>query len=1305
MAMTSISEVLERYEQVQYKRATGGINSLSGFNYQLRLYLAELVESLATGGEDMRQAGQAFIEALSDIARYEGDNLILIQAKKTLTAEKLKEAAEEIQVVDGFLAQHYPTMRDTVKFRLIASGGNATITWANLKSDHHTKPLIDKLLASGRLEQPIIEADPWWRLIVAVWSRLSDPYGFARYALDKALSRNLSKHNAQDLRDDICERYRSALNKAIPYGNLLKPTDFSLTLTLSKKLDVGAQVNLNRFKDGQYMPRDRRVSELHAEVTQLSQQPGQDSIPVYWLHGSSGAGKSVLLVQLLEKLVQEGRRVLWLGSKSEQLEPVLKAIHHLPEDLQPEFIAVDDLYDYSARDGLKISSLAEFIDECGVHTWPLLLTCGPADFAEDFEKASLFQGFKLHRKEVRLVAHDEAGQFAHWYRQRTGRTGQPAEAFDEAQAGHGLFVSMAVEFELGKFESFAQRFAERVKQRQLDHALRLPLALNRLYMRTPYAWLSDEDRERLYDLTEAEKDFTIDTGEEGDEDGAIRLTHPHLSDAIYRALLPDANPTAYANDLAKAFQRALQESRGSVSGQLLRLFTTERKDIAGKRLSSVNEPELAKQCCNAWLSHCDPSALDADTAADFATSWACWAKQQELVGQKLGAGLFQHAIDTLEQAMAVWPGSWQRLWQTYPGDQTLLNWAITQLPQTDRMRHSQWSYVWEKGFLHAINSTSDNQPWQDMALVWLQKPIVRRDWHFVWKHLLSLSASRQAQQNQPIVELALNRLQQYPDAPEWAFVLQDLLKQCHLLPEGADSRQLVKLGWEWLDGREERPDWSHVWRDLLEHQQLLPEGTDSRQLIKLGWDWLDGREERPDWSHVWRALLEHQQLLSEGVDSRQLVKLGWDWLDGRVDRPDWSYVWRALLEHQQLLPEGADSRQLVKRGWEWLDEREDRPDWNYVWQALLEHQQLLPEGADSRQLVKLGWEWLDEREERPDWSHVWRALLEHQQLLPEGADSRQLIKLGWHWLDGREERPDWSYVWRALLEHQQLLPEGVDSKQLVKRGWEWLDGRGDRLDWTHVWQVLQQQQASLPLKFTALRLLKSGWDWLNQHRTAKDWPVIWTEFAKLKTLKKSRQHTLLTLANVWLEKNLDMNVGSAGRIVEGGLDLGFHDPDFLAHTIRWLEKNKRHPSWPDTAAKFILAYSTSDHVEKITWELMQQIETNPNKPAWTRIEKRLKLFIHSMRNEHPSIVALWKKLHPTPLEIGKIYTGKVSEFRIYGILVRIDGQRGLLHKNHYPQEQGWASLYRIGDPIDVRVRSISDRGVELDLVGIFPDCT
>ncbi|MCK6376205.1 MAG: hypothetical protein L6Q69_19185 [Zoogloea sp.] len=264
--MTDLVGVLSDYGQIQPRRAHGGIYALAGFNYQLRAYVARLVESLGRDDRAVETAGQVFLEALSDLAeRTNDDRLICIQAKRTLTTATLKDAADELLAIDLFLQQTHPDWHPKAQFELIASQGSP-IDWTSLPANHPAYARVQQLLADGRLHPPRIEPDPGWRAIVAVWNTLDDPYGFVRFTLDRALGRTTSAADAQRVRDDICERYAALRRPAAHPGVLLTAQDFEPNPDLSPTLEIGREITLARLRDQQYMPRPHRREALLANL-------------------------------------------------------------------------------------------------------------------------------------------------------------------------------------------------------------------------------------------------------------------------------------------------------------------------------------------------------------------------------------------------------------------------------------------------------------------------------------------------------------------------------------------------------------------------------------------------------------------------------------------------------------------------------------------------------------------------------------------------------------------------------------------------------------------------------------------------------------------------------------------------------------------------------------------------------------------------------------------------------------------------------------------------------------------------------
>lgn len=1152
--MENIGSVLSDYERDQPKRASGGIYALSGFNYQLRLYIAQLVESLTANGPVIEDAGKVFLEALSDIAVQKYDDLICIQAKRSLTKANLKDAAAEILAVDSFFEQKYPSLRSQVRFQLVASKGDSSVVWDDLPASHPARLTVELLLNQNRLEQPCIEPDPGWRAITAVWGHLKAPYDFVRFALDRALTRINSTEDAQRIRDDICERFTKDRNSSLRAGQLLVSQDFSPMPNPSNSLEIGREITLARVRDRQYMPRQNQRDALFdrlLECFNLSRCDLKPAVRSLWISGRSGAGKSVLLLQTVERLVAEGRRVLWLGGNAELLEQALREVVDAPEDLRPEFIAIDDLYDRDARTRLDLARLGAFIDEAGRQLWPLVVTCGPAEFADAFEEDSRYRGFELHRETVQSVSAGEALEIADWYRNRIGREPTSGPAFDQAQgADGGLFISLAVELAHGDLREFSQRFAARVRINDLDAALCLPLALNRLYLRAPYNWLSDTDREKLTTLN-VEGDFKL--LEPGQNGQVVRLTHPHLGDALYLALRRPANSQAYANDLIKIFERALQEKNGFLVSQLLRVFSSSDQGLTAERLAIVDKKRLAEGCALAVRANRGQWAWDADTAADIATSLACWASMHSEIEACLGDDLFDIAVQCLGGAFKAWPGCWSRLDICTPNSLALQTWATAHLPNEDFITHPRWSLVWEQ----CLNTAPDPAQWRGLGLVWLQRHLRRSDWHFVWKKLLP-PMSDVNWDSDPALILGLRRLRAESDGPDWAYVMQDLLN----FTNGSciKAHEVATLGHRWLAGREDRVEWSFVWRNLQSRAEHLPDWI-SQSVLEQGHRWIIDREDRLGWSQVWRSLLEKTGSSPDFSSRLALLHKGRRWLIGREDCAEWGFIWITLLENSEHLIDSISLEELLSQAYHWLLGHEDRFEWTYVWCALMEVAEHLPHPLTVTELLGEGFSWLTEHKDSSDWIFVWRPLYEKSENLPGSIELSELLEEGCSWLVGKESLLEWPYVWQQIVDRAEYLPESKSVTSLLEYGYSWLFGRECYAGWNYIWRDLLQRAELLPDSISVTSLLEHGHRWLASQECYDEW----------------------------------------GFVCEEMLDHRYNDTDFLDIAAHFLSQTMAERSWTITAVKFLVVAPMHPASSGFAIALTQRVIDCPNNNFWTKI--------------------------------------------------------------------------------------------------------
>jgi len=653
------------------------------------------------------------------------------------------------------------------------------------------------------------------------------------------------------------------------------------------------------------------------------------------------------------------------------------------------------------------------------------------------------------------------------------------DAFAQARNGQGLFVSMASELEFGDLREFAARFCDRVSAVALRDPLRPMLALNRLYLRAPYRWLGDSDRESL-EVLNRDGDFSLLELLPGN--ALVRLTHPHLSDAIYRALVKPATPLAFANDLASAFERALDEGDDALAARLLRTFSASDRSLVADRLVDVNMPALAKRCVAKWRTL--PPGGNRRIQSDMAISWACWPAARASLGCSAD-DLVQVALDTMGQwrdsdpRQSHWPAFWWRLWRAHPNTESLAVWAVQRIVSDEGLKLPQWSRIWETLAEWDPSKEGVTPEMAGVAERWLSCNHDRADWHFVWKKLTRKGATAlETARRLAAAELEL------PAAPCWAFVFQDMLAHATNSANEAEARALVTQGCSWLTGREDRAEWSYVWGALLERTLLLPQTVDERALVAQGCSWLTGREDRAEWSHVWLALLERILLLPQTVDERALVAQGCSWLTGREDRAEWAFLWRALLERTLLLPQTVDERALVAQGCSWLTGREDRSDWLPVFQALLERRMVLPEGDG----ISLQVQALNLLAGLRDRSHGEAGHL-LESMMDAGIAGEAVVRATLNWLLANRAHPAWPLVAGKCLQRMSdgeqrlaLATELIDAIQRHPNAGAWhrlqgifeAYGPAGESDARKLVQSALARRKSLPAWTTVAQKLQSG---------------------------------------------------------------------------------------------------------------------------------------------------------------------------------------------------------------------------------------
>jgi hypothetical protein len=1073
VSLSRIEEEWFRYEPAG-QRPLGGRRALAGFNYQLSLSLAAFFDGLF--GADP-SATHAF-EGLSDVAEFRDGLLYVTQVKLTLSTDRIKEAYREFLIVDQFLEERFPDIRAAVRYQVLTKGVRGRVredlTAADLNLDARGAARWDAIRA--RLRPMEVRGDPSLDLAIKLWGQVARPLSLVN-ALRGILVEQLAENSpSETIARALLERLESERIEAVPQGTLLSPSDFADRSAGQTDILIGQRPNPVDLARGCFMDRDDRVAPIVRVVQSAlgaGEGPGgrQRKVPVVWIVGGSGAGKSVLLLQTLSRLLTEADVPLhWLGHLVGWLPA---ALHSWRRQGLAAVIGVDDLFAPEFRG----DALWHRIHEAAASPSPvLMLTCGPSDYLDAFERQENRHALlRVHRIEVPPLRADERGRFRAWYEGRTDYT-----ARTEVTATNFVVASFLLERQRkgdADLAEFVARLSERLQAHGVLEEFVAALAANRLGVRAPMHAFEGRRDAMIRFVDEGLCQVQSTPGAEE----AVLWFHSALAAAIYEELFPGDAIETRAIHLDRVFATIIDDPDATrnfleflgktKSPRLPEELAREALRKIGRRLVDREPPNLRISALSVWqgasvarnvpVKH----ILNAERLRSWMSSPALdargWALLFQLLWDRLApdqrAPFTTPAMEWLSrhEDFQEWSFVWRLLWKADVFKAELTSLARSWLDSHAMTRG--WPFVFQDLF-----DTGIRAPWlRDAAIRGLtETPFTSAD-RYLWMKARSLGVAdadflpvltrRLCRSQIPLLTSegvrligalaasvgstgVLLALEEGQEEPGWPYVFQEIISIKVLSGE-----ELLPLGLAWLPGREDRAEWNYVFQRLLEF------APDNAALRQIGRSWLVGREDRAAWNYIWQRLREI------APDDLELRNSGCAWLVGREDHPAWAFIWQQAVD----LPPHDSALQV--RGRNWLTGREARPEWTHVWRMLVD---LTPADADLR---RIGREWLGGRDERPEWTHVWQMLVD---LTPADADLR---RIGREWLGGRDERPEWNYVWKRLLD---LAPS---DRELVDLGREWLIGREDRPEWNYVWQRLWR---IMPMD---RRLKEQGERWLERH--------------------------------------------------------------------------------------------------------------------------------------------------------------------------------------------------------------------------------
>ncbi len=580
----AFGNLLEAWRRKSPNRAWGGWWALSGFSYQAAVYLQRFFTSLV---DRSAEAGVlAEIETLSDITCPEYGGFLLIQAKRTLTNEALRNALREAYLITELCLEQYPELLPALRFQIACryrkTGKNPSdLRGEDVIADGLNTDTWDAMIGCLHEIEPVIETpDPLDQLHAFLWHHgIRDTASFIDDCLGVLLRffGETSPEGQRDLGRELARLYWRACPPDSPTmpGTLATKTDVQpdpkagdANLVLTGQRPRLSDLRMGCFRDRSHIlkPLWRSFSKWHEQLLSRDISSSR-SVPVFWIDGRSGDGKSVLLLQLVsEALHKELGTPMYILDSGSSLPVLIRQApdfrHHNSRFI---LLVVDDLFDVRNRDQWE-----EEIDEVLFKGTPpfAILTCGPTDQRELLQHR-LPDAFDVSNFSVPHLATPEIQEFRKWFNRRTGKRRRLANLTTD----NVLVVQLLFELASGtRLQSFARRFRDRLEHSGVFELVRTILSVNALYLDSPMPPVPDHRRDVLLRLCEQDQlHFEFKQVSEELPFGSIRLAHAHLA---WKLLSEWASPPStlaeqWGRELAKAIEWVQDQARSAFTFDLL----------------------------------------------------------------------------------------------------------------------------------------------------------------------------------------------------------------------------------------------------------------------------------------------------------------------------------------------------------------------------------------------------------------------------------------------------------------------------------------------------------------------------------------------------------------------------------------------------------------------------------------------------------------------------------------------------------------------------------------------------------------
>lgn len=1058
------------------RHAVGGLAAMAGFEFQLASALHVVVRQEAQG-----DGGGTFVEVLSDFVERD-DGYLITQAKRTLTSAAFRSALEELWGVHRLAVECVPQLVPSLRYRVQAAR-RTLIDWPGSLDRWQPQDADPEILSvfKARVDVAVLPS-PRLEAAKVLVEELREPDPFT--LLDRTMARLLAAPGA-DL-DQVVDEFRTTLR-----GLRVAASDVQRRFGIwscedmppdavvheeddRRAVRIGERLSIFDLREGRLANRSIYDRIERACEERLAGERPLYKLPVFWISGRSGCGKSAALLHIASRLHAQNpdRLVLWLGQRPELVAPAMRWAGRMATEGQAVVLVLDDPFTaerQSAFTRAVIDAQAEWeglsAGASGSARTPLLLCCGPTEqrsAAEDACAGQLdFDGFDMPQE-----TEGDFAELAEWYGVRTGRPVVPMD-------GNVLLVQQLFEWTKGSIAEFAIRFRDRIRSFDAGgtdgpvyDAVSSILALNRLYVDYPSSELRRRQREHpelesaLIQLQELEAHFEFTA----QATGGVRLTHPHLADAIYREWF--ARPTdrpwrkrhlaaSLALDLATderapevrhapfwAISRLARERDGmgremdpALRARIDLIRTELREVLASIYRAGVVDGDHPVEDLPVWLAldrlldlRLDPSpagrlveAVDAIDEPVRGLRLSChWLLAEQGRFRERAVGSVRNCL----RRLAAWgdPAPWHD-WAPLALDFVSREGADDLIDAISSLSDASPHLRGMSRLMNRLASDDGSPRARQIVLGWLQRT---SDDEFGWGAVLTTVMEKHGHCE---VTDALSRglLESGRDRVHWARVWSMRVDVGR-----GDATTLRALGTRWLGLSEgsvggppsDTPGWDMIWRRLVES---TGSGTqEERRLLMVGREWTEAADVADErWTRVWPTAFVRS---GNGLRA-ELIGMAAERLSSAPSElAGWSFVWCPAIDEARRSGDAPLTKRLESIGGEWLSAADvEHLGWGFVFDKLIAS--VDPEVRRSAGRSGVGWLHESSGEHR-SWAHVWLALVDGG----DHASADLMRERGLAWLRrAPPEHPGWSRVAGFLMEHGS--PAMVDAARDLTTAW------------------------------------------------------------------------------------------------------------------------------------------------------------------------------------------------------------------------------------------------------------------------------